>query len=237
MFRSKTDPEKSFGSIFRQKRFDKEHEGDEKSKAMIYCMRHGQTALDDLHRSDGWLDLPLDDEGRKNVVIVFDENLKDVPIKRIYASPLRRVKETAEIIKSGLTNEPSIEVLPGLKTWNLGKLAGSRKKPNKKFVKHLMENPHVSAPGGESRQEFRDRFDEEFDKIKEAAPTKGPFLVILSGSCCRHLSEQLFEDRNVLDIDESGLFVMYKKSDGKWTAKEIVGSRSDEDKEKYPEAS
>jgi broad specificity phosphatase PhoE len=237
MFQSKTNPDKKFGSIFRQRKFDKEHANDEGSKSMVYCMRHGQTALDDLHRSDGWLDLPLDDDGRKNVVITFDDNLKDAGIKKIFASPLRRVKETAEIVKSGLPSEPTIEIKPDIKTWNLGSLAGSRKKPNKKIVKDLLKNPHKSAPDGESYDEFKERFDSAFKDIQDKATKEGPFLVILSGSCCRRLSEKLFDDRNVLDIDESGLFVVYKKSDGAWTAKEIVGSRSDEDKEKNPEAS
>jgi len=237
MYQSKTNPDRKFGSIFRQRRFDREHEGDTKSKARIYCMRHGQTALDDLHRSDGWLDLPLNDEGRKNIVITLDEHLKDVPLKRIYCSPLRRVKETAEIVKSGISSEPKITVEPDLKTWNLGKLAGSRKKPNKKVVKDLLEHKHKSAPEGESYAEFTDRFDSAFEKIKDEAKKEGPFLVILSGSNCRYLSEKLFDDRNVLDIDESGLFVVYQKTDGSWTAKELVGQRSEEDRNKNPEAS
>lgn len=237
MFQSKTNPEKKFCSIFLRKRYDKEHEQDESSKAMIYCMRHGQTALDDLHRSDGWLDLPLNDEGRKNVVIALDEHLKDVPIKRIYCSPLRRVKETAEIVRSGIPSEPPVTAEADLKTWNLGRLAGTRKKPNKKVVKDLLEHRHKSAPEGESYDEFTDRFDEAFKKIQDKAKTEGPFLVILSGSNCRRLSEKFFDDRNVLDIDESGIFVVYQKANGAWTAKEIVGQRSEEDRKENPEAS
>lgn len=237
MFQSKTNPDKKFGSIFLQKRYDREHENDEKSKAMIYCMRHGQTALDDLHRSDGWLDLPLNDEGRKNVVIAFDEHIKSVPIKRIFCSPLRRVKETAEIIKSGIPSEPSVTVESGLKTWNLGTLAGTKKKPNKKVIKDLLAHRHKAAPEGESYDEFMDRFDAAFKKIQDKAKAEGPFLVVLSGSNCRRLSEKLFDDREVLDINESGLFVVYQKADDSWTAKEIVGQRSDEDREKDAEVS
>jgi hypothetical protein len=43
---------KKFGSRFVGRRYDHEHE---KEKEKIYCIRHGQTALDDMHRSDGWL--------------------------------------------------------------------------------------------------------------------------------------------------------------------------------------
>lgn len=237
MFQSKTNPEKRFGSIFVQKRYDKEHKDSDHAKAQIYCMRHGQTALDDLHRSDGWLDLPLNDDGRKNVVINFDEYLKDVPIKKIFSSPLRRTEETAHIIESGMPDHPEVETVPELKTWNLGSLAGGKKKPNKKIVKDLLANPHKSAPDGESYDEFKDRFDSKIKELEKEAEKEGPFLIIFSGSNCRRLSEMLFDDRNVLDIDEAGIFVLYKRSDGSWTAKELKGLRSDEDKEKNPEAS
>ena len=33
-------------------------------KTAIYLMRHGRTALDPMHRSDGWLDLPLSEKGQ-----------------------------------------------------------------------------------------------------------------------------------------------------------------------------
>jgi len=236
-FQSKTNPDKRFGSIFVQRRYDSEHKDDSKAKAQIFCLRHGQTALDDLHRSDGWLDLPLNDEGRKNVVITLDSSLKDANIKKIFTSPLRRTEETAHIIQSGLPDEPEVKILPALKTWNLGSLAGGPKKPNKKVVKELLANHTKAAPDGESYNEFKDRFDAQMDKLEKQAEKDGPFLLVLSGSNCRRLSERMFDDRNVLDMDESGLFVMYKDGKGKWTAKEIKGLRSDEDRENNPEAS
>jgi hypothetical protein len=52
MYESTVTPGKRFGSIYVQRRHDAEKT---KDKARIFCMRHGQTALDDLHRSDGWL--------------------------------------------------------------------------------------------------------------------------------------------------------------------------------------
>lgn len=234
MFQSLANPDKKFGSIYVQKRYDAEKA---KDKARIFCIRHGQTALDDLHRSDGWLDLPLNDEGRKNVVLALDKHLKSVPITHIYTSPLRRTKETAEIIKSGMTSNPAISSVPEIKTWDLGSLAGSKKKPNKKVVKDLLANPTKSAPDGESYEEFKDRFDSWMKKCEEDAKKDGPFLLVLSGSNCRRISELLFDDRNVLDMDEAGIFVIYEKTDGTWTAKEIQGQRSEEKRKDNPEAS
>ncbi len=186
-------------------------------KEFIYVMRHGRTALDELHRSDGWLDLPLSDEGRQNIVEVLSDYLKDIPFTCIYCAPLRRTEETAHILQSGISSHPEIELADEAMTWNLGSLAGD--------------------PDGESYDDFTDRFDtwqdEQFDEVSD----EGPFLEILSGSNCRRLSERLFNDRSVLDIDESGLFVMYKDVNGKWTADVICGHRDGDDMESNPEAS
>ena len=206
-------------------------------KEFIWVMRHGRTALDDLHRSDGWLDLPLSDEGRQEIVEVLSEYLKHVPFTCIYCAPLRRTEETAHILQSGITTHPEIETADDAMTWNLGSLAGDPKAPNKVVVRDLLANPEKSAPDGESYEDFCERFDKWQDKQFDEVGTDGPFLEILSGSNCRRLSERLFNDRAVLDIDESGLFVLYRDVNGKWTADVITGHRNGDDLENNPYAS
>ena len=234
MFQSTTNPDKKFGSIYVQRRHDAEHA---KDKQRIFCVRHGQTALDDLHRSDGWLDLPLNDEGRKNVVVTLAKYLKKVPITCIYTSPLKRTTETAEIMKSGITSDPKIEEVEDIKTWNLGSMAGDPKKPNKKVVKDLVANPSKKAPDGESYDEFTERFDAWMKKLEGESKDDGPFLVVLSGSNCRRLSEVLLGDRQDLDMDEAGLFVLQPDDDGKWVAKVMKGKRTPDEMRNNPEAS
>jgi broad specificity phosphatase PhoE len=233
MFQSMTNPEKKFGSRFVQRRYDTEHT---KDKERIFCMRHGQTAMDDLHRSDGWLDLPLNDEGRKSVVLTLADHLKKIPITCIYTPDLKRAEETAGIVKSGMPSDPKIEVVPSIKTWNLGSMAGDPKKPNKVVVKALVKNPSKAAPDGESYSDFTGRFDSWLEKTEKQSKKSGPFLVVLSGSNCRRISELLLGDRKDLDIDESGLFVLLPK-DGKWTAEVICGHRDEDDMNENPEAS
>jgi len=234
MFKSEINPDKKFPNVFAQRRYDAEKT---KDKQRIYCIRHGQTALDDLHRSDGWLDLPLDDEGRKNIVVVLADYLKGIPFTCIYTSSLKRTKETAEILKSGITSDPKIEVTDKMKTWNLGSMAGDRKKPNKKFVKELLENPSKEAPDGESYDEFTSRLDPFVEGLQNKSKKDGPFIMVLSGSACRRISELCTGDRDALDIDESGLFAMQPDSEGKWTAKTIKGQRSKDDRNNNPESS
>jgi alpha-ribazole phosphatase len=199
-------------------------------------MRHGQTALDVTHRSDGWIDLPLSSEGNEGVVATLADFLKYIPITCIYCSHLIRTKETAHIVASGLLTHPEIEVAEEAATWNLGAMAGDAKRPNKVAVKYLLTHPDVTPEGGESYGEFKARFLPWLEKMKKDAKKDGPLLLILSGSACRLISEELFHDRGELDIDESGLFVMFPE-EGKWTANVITGHRDDDARDNNPEAS
>jgi broad specificity phosphatase PhoE len=182
-------------------------------------------------------DLPLNDEGRKNVVITLAKHLKEKPITAIYTPSLLRTTETANILKSGITSEPSVNKVQDIKTWNLGSMAGDPKTPNKKVVKELIANPNKTAPDGESYNEFTDRFDSWLHKKEKQAKKDGPFLMVLSGSNCRRISELLFGDREALDMDEAGVFEMYPKANGEWTAKVICGQRDENSRKNNPEVS
>src|ERR1700675_2275879 len=162
-------------------------------------------------------DLPLNDDGRKNVVVALADHLKDEPITTIYSSGMKRTDETAHIVESGMPSKPKVKTSNSLKTWNLGALAGNPKQPNKSIVVDLVKHPTRKAPDGESYEEFTERFDTYIKKLEKESKHSGPFLVVLSGSNCRRISELLFGDRKVLDIDEAGLFCMHTNKDGKWT--------------------
>jgi broad specificity phosphatase PhoE len=223
---------KRFSSKFRMNRHARENK-----QACIYVMRHGQTALDKTHRSDGWIDLSLSDDGKKNVVATLADYLQEIPITCIYCSDLLRTEETAHIIQSGLVSHPKVIKCPEARTWNLGSLAGNPKKPNKKIVKDLLEHPSKSAPDGESYDEFKSRFDTFVEDQQKDAEKDGPLLLVLSGSNCRRISEMLYDDRSILDIDEAGLFMMYKSSNNSWSAKVIFGHRDEDEQRNNPEAS
>jgi broad specificity phosphatase PhoE len=139
-------------------------------------------------------------------------------------------------LKSGITSDPKIEVVDDIKTWNLGSMAGDPKKPNKVIVKDLLRHPAKKAPDGESYDEFMARFDKFIEKMEKEVGKDGPVLLVLSGSCCRRVSDMCFRDRNELDMDESGVFVMVPDGD-KWTAKVIDKKRDLKDIEDNPEAS
>jgi broad specificity phosphatase PhoE len=198
-------------------------------KNRIYVMRHGQTALDPTKRSDGWIDLPLSDEGRQNIVQQISDYMKFIPMTEVHASPLKRCEETAHILNSGCVSKPKEVSDPRLQTWDLGSLAGEKKKDAKPQVQDLLANPDKKAPdGGESYNDFTGRVDPAIEKLMSTAAKSGPYGAAVSGSVCRYLGEKFLGDRDALNIDESGLIVLYPKN-GKWTADVIAGGADNDE--------
>ncbi len=63
----------------------------------LYLVRHGETEWNRLRRIQGLTDIPLNDTGREQARRT-GMLLTRRPIARVYASPLGRARETAEII-------------------------------------------------------------------------------------------------------------------------------------------
>lgn len=195
-----------------------------KTDGTVYIMRHGRTSMDmGANRSDGWLDMPLTDEGRMKL-IPAQQLLKMIPLVKIYAPNLRRTEETAQIIKSGVMSDPDVVVEPKARTWNLGALAGVKKEDGRPVVKRLKENPDSPAPKGESFNEFKGRFLPWFNKVaKQAAKDEAPILVVLSGSNLRVLGTELLGgDESTVDLDEGGLAALHGAG-GIWHAEVYLG--------------
>ena len=125
----------------------------------IVLVRHGRTEWNKGQIFRGTVDIPLDDQGRKEAACARDW-LKDETFHAAYSSPLCRAVETAEIIL-----EPhGIHVVKnqGLTDLNYGDWQG---KPNDEvirlypeLVRQWKEAPHtVVFPNGEGLGEVRAR--------------------------------------------------------------------------------
>lgn len=64
---------------------------------MLYVMRHGKTDWNAKHKLQGQTDIPLNDEGREMAVKAHDE-YENVHFDVCFCSPLKRAKETAELV-------------------------------------------------------------------------------------------------------------------------------------------
>lgn len=189
----------------------------------IYLMRHGSTVLDVSKRSDGFLDFPLSDAGRLSV-IPAQQYLKRIPLAAIYEPGLKRTAETAHIVKSGTLTDPPVHTVPAAKTWNLGLLAGSKKRYGRPEVKKLIDNPGQPAPGGESFNDFQGRFLPWFQGVaKQVVKSGAPVLIVCSGSNLRLLGQALCGDPDELDLDEGGLAELDYIA-GQWHAEILYGA-------------
>jgi probable phosphoglycerate mutase len=190
-------------------------------RGSVYLMRHGRTALDVDHRSDGWLDLPLSDKGRTGVIDA-QQHMKMIPLKGIYAADLKRTVETAEIVKSGTQSNPKIHKDDDLKTWNLGVLSGVRKEIGRPLVEQLVATPEEAPEGGESLNDFKERFLPAFERLAAKATMIAPCLFVLSGSNLRTLGQEWLGDSEKLDLDEGGLAVC-RYAGGQWNVDVLFG--------------
>ena len=65
---------------------------------MLYIMRHGKTDWNAEHMLQGRTDIPLNEEGRQ-MAIDAREKYKDLHFNVCYCSPLKRARETAELLQ------------------------------------------------------------------------------------------------------------------------------------------
>jgi broad specificity phosphatase PhoE len=126
---------------------------------MIFIVRHGETGFNSpdtsKERVRGWLDVPLDDQGRGEAE-KLGKWLEDKKITKIYADDLQRTVETGQIINKYLG--VPLEATRALRPWNLGDLQGQVVDKVIPEMRRLSTNPDEPAKGGESFKVFAERY-------------------------------------------------------------------------------
>lgn len=90
----------------------------------LYFVRHGRTLWNQEGRFQGASgDSPLLPESIETLKRL-GQYLKEIPFDQIYSSDLPRAVKSAEIIQSQLYTPCSLEIVPNLREWQLGKLEG-----------------------------------------------------------------------------------------------------------------
>lgn len=138
----------------------------------LLLVRHGETEWNRVARFQGGIDVPLNENGRKQAQQAA-EFLKDVPIDFAVSSPMLRPKETAELI---LKNHPNIklELQEKLKEINHGLWEGKLESEIKQEYADLLHQwqiapETVQMPEGENLQQVWDRAIACWEGIIEAA--------------------------------------------------------------------
>jgi alpha-ribazole phosphatase/probable phosphoglycerate mutase len=147
----------------------------------IYLIRHGETDDADSGRYKGHLDVPLSENGIKQIKKLAEYLSQDTDLNVVYTSDLRRAIKSAEII-AGLFGLQTV-ITEKLKERNFGQWEGmSFIEIEKKYpdaFKAWADNPLKFSPmNGESTSEVRERVMPAFNEI--TAKHKGQNIAILS---------------------------------------------------------
>jgi len=194
-------------------------------KTTLFIIRHGKTEGAEDRRYKGHIDVPLSEEGLKEVEFLA-EVLSSAGIKdsHIYSSDLKRAMQTAEII--GRVLGCSITVEPRLRERNFGLWEGmtfdeiSKKWPEA-FENWKADPLRFHPPEGESTLEVRDRVIEAVNEILHRHKGQKIFIIAHGGVnrviLCEFLGldlknifriEQDFACVNIVDVYEDGFSVV-----------------------------
>ena len=156
-------PSPAMDALFSHKFPPPKGKEDKKDKGMrtIHFVRHGAAELNNddvsVDRMRGWKDIPLSPDGKEEANKLGDKMKADPP-DHVLTSDLKRAHDTAKVI-SEKTGAPLSESTKEFRPWNVGDLAGTSTKDGipvlAKYAEHKPEEP---VPGGESFNDFRDRF-------------------------------------------------------------------------------
>ncbi|MRH44972.1 histidine phosphatase family protein [Aquibacillus halophilus] len=135
---------------------------------MICLVRHGQTDWNYLGKIQGMTDVPLNDVGRRQAE-ECREYVNSQDWDFIISSPLKRAKETAEIINKDL-NLQIIE-MEEFKERSFGIAEGLT------LEERTIQFPEGDYPGQESKQDLVERVMSGIDTINRSYPGKKVLLV------------------------------------------------------------
>jgi len=159
----------------------------------IILIRHGESIWNNEGRIQGWSDSPLSDWGREQAALVA-RRLADTPVSAVYASPLLRARETADVIADDLGLK--VEVDERLKELRLGELEGLTREEVEEHYPSVSEGWRENAwwvpiPGGEGFRAFRRRVVEAMSEITERHADEIIAVVAHGGSIGVWLAELL----------------------------------------------
>jgi len=139
----------------------------------IIFVRHGKTEVNEKGQYGGFIDTPLSPGGAEEVQAAA-KLLKGSGFKNIYISPLKRARQTAEILQVNGKQDHR------LKEMNFGIFEGlsyseiSRLYP-KEAQEWMMDYISYRIPSGESLMDVYERVS---DFLSEVSEEKGPILVV-----------------------------------------------------------
>lgn len=135
---------------------------------ILYCVRHGESVYNAQRRIQGQTDVELSPLGLAQGRAVV-QALAALPIEAVYSSPLRRARQTAELLAATLGLDVLVD--PRLSEIHAGIFQGldwdqieaRYPEEGRRWRSH---DPDFVIPGGESRRQLEARAVEAFEAIR-----------------------------------------------------------------------
>src|SRR3972149_2625991 len=147
----------------------------------ILLIRPGATEYDQQGRIQGTLDIPLCEDGRREVEAVV-ASLRDQPLDAIYTSPCQSAKQTAETLGNAFDLKfKEVDKLQNLNhgLWQ-GMLIEDVKKKQPKVYRQWQEQPEtICPPDGETVGEAKERIQTVIAKLVKKHKSEGVAAVVV----------------------------------------------------------
>jgi len=151
----------------------------------VYLYRHALTRANEERRYLGRTDEPLSEKGRAMLL-----NRTGLPeAKCVYASPMRRCMESAEI----LFPNARIICVPGLAEMDFGDFemrTADEMKDDDAYAEWVNGMCEGKCPGGEDKKTFSLRTEKAFREVLEMAGSEDPIVIVAHGGTVMALMER-----------------------------------------------
>ena len=180
----------------------------------IVLIRHGKTEGKKEKRYIGRTDQPLSEEG----IAGIKENLGRYPsVEKVYASPMKRTRQTAELIYPGQASE----LVDGLREMDMGVFEGKNHaelKNRPSYILWVATRGKISIPGGESMKDFGKRTMDAFTQVlgdMQAEGIKRSAVVAHGGTIMSIVSQLADDDYYKYMVNNGAGFRLTLDDDGK----------------------
>lgn len=147
---------------------------DRATSTEFWVVRHGESTWNVDGRYQGQTDVPLSPVGMLQASTLA-ERLTGQTFAAVYSSDLLRASQTAATVAERLAGAPRVQLDPGLREINVGKLSGlviaDIRQQYPDYLAALQQDPWATRrPGGESMEDLFDRCSTTFHAMRAQHP-------------------------------------------------------------------
>lgn len=158
----------------------------------FYIIRHGETDYNKNGRFQGQMDIPLNEDGRRQGEMIA-ARMAGVALDVIYSSDLSRAQETARIVARGQL----VALEPRLREIHVGQVQGMNNAEIKRdfpdfWASQLLDPDNAPFPGGENAVQLQQRAMEALTAIQARYP-QGNVAVVTHGGVIKVIAAGVME--------------------------------------------